>query len=99
MGSGYLEVMFCMSGSSECAWRVCIELNGVDRALLKIKRSSELGTRVVVRRSGILDLLPTDLENWQRFGAVLEDNVIGTWNGGTRPVIGKDGHKIWILPA
>jgi hypothetical protein len=95
MGPSYFEVMFCKRGSH---WRVCIELDDDDRALLLSSRTEELGTRAVVRRSGILDLLPTGLEDsWQRCGTVLEDNVIGTWDGGSDPTIAKDGHKIWII--
>jgi hypothetical protein len=61
-------------------------------------RSAELGTRAVVRRSGILDLLPAGLEDsWQSFGPVLEDNVIGTWYGRSDPIIAKGGHKVWII--
>jgi hypothetical protein len=76
----YFEVMFSKSGSPQSEyWRVCIELDDEDRALLKGNGSADLGTRAVVRRSGILDLLPTGLEDsWQRFGTVLENNVIGT---------------------
>jgi hypothetical protein len=36
-------------------------------------------------------------DSWQRFGIVLEDNVIGTWDGGSDPTITHDGHKIWII--
>jgi hypothetical protein len=59
VGPTYFEVMFSKSGSLRNEhWRVCIELDDDDRALLISRRSSELGTRAVVRRSGILDLLP-----------------------------------------
>jgi hypothetical protein len=101
MGPAYFEVMFSKSGSPQCEyWRVCIELDDDDRALLKGKRSAELRTQAVVRRSGILDLLPAGLdESWQRFGTVLEDNVIGNWHGGSDPIVAKGGHKIWIIPG
>jgi hypothetical protein len=101
MGSTYFEVMFSKSGSPQSEyWRVCIELDDDDRALLKSKRSAELRTRAVVERSGILDLLPSGLEDsWQRFGTVLEENVIGTWHGGSDPIMAKDGHKVWIIPG
>jgi hypothetical protein len=81
-------------------WRVCIELDDDDRALLISSRSAELGTRAVVRRSGILDLLPAGLEDsWQRFGIALEDNVIDTWHRESVPIIAKGGHKLWIIPG
>jgi hypothetical protein len=80
MGPTYFEMMFSKSGSLRNEiWRVCIKLDDDDRALLKSSTTAQLGTRVVVRRSGILDLLPAGLDDsWQRFGAVLEENVIGT---------------------
>jgi hypothetical protein len=101
MQPAYFEVMFCKSGPLRNEyWRVCIELDDDDRALLMSGRTAELGTRAIVRRSGILDLLPTGLEDsWQRFGTVLEDNVIGTWHGGSDPIIAKGGHKVWIIPG
>jgi hypothetical protein len=47
-----------------------------------------------------LDLLPAGVdESWQRFGTVLEENVIGIWHGGIDPVIAKGGHKVWIIPG
>jgi hypothetical protein len=99
MGPAYFEVIFSKSGPRQNEhWRVCIELDDDDRALLMSNRSAEFRTRAVVRRSGILDLLPAGLEeSWQRFGTVLEDNVIGTWHGGSEPIIAKGGHKIWII--
>jgi hypothetical protein len=101
MGPTYFEVMFCRSGSPRSEyWRVCFELDDDDRALLMSSESAELGTLAVVWRSGILDLLPVGLEDsWQRFGTALEDNVIGTWQGGSDPIIAKDGHKAWIIPG
>jgi hypothetical protein len=101
MGPTYFEVMFSKSGPPQSEyWRVCIELDDEDRALLKGNRSAELGTRAVVRRSGILDLLPAGLdESWQRFGTALADNVVGTWHGGSDPIIAKGGHKVWIIPG
>jgi hypothetical protein len=91
--------MFSKSGPRQNEyWRVCIELDDDDRALFMSNRSAELRTRAVVRRCGILDLLPAGLEDsWQLFGTVLEDNVIGTWQGGSDPIIGRGGHKVWII--
>jgi hypothetical protein len=97
----YLEVMFCKSESLRNEhWRACIELDNDDRALLKSNMSAELSTRAVVRRSGILDLLPAHLDDsWQRFGSVVEENAMGTMHGRSDPIIAKDGHKIWIIPG
>jgi hypothetical protein len=101
VGPTYFEMMFSKSGSLRNEiWRVCVELDDDDRALLMSSRSAELGTRAVVRRSGILDLLAAGLDDsWQRFGTVLEENVIGTWLGGSDPIIAKGDHKVWIIPG
>jgi hypothetical protein len=98
-GPTYFEMMFCKSGSPRSEyWRVCIELDDNDRALLMGSRTAEMGTQALVRRLGILDLLPSGLDDsWQRFGTGMEDNVIGTWDGGSDPTIVKDGRKIWII--
>jgi hypothetical protein len=95
----YLEVIFTKSGPLHSQhWRVCIELNDTDETFLNSDTNTELRTQSVVLRSGILDLLPAGLENsWHRFGTMLEDNVIGTWRGGSDPIIAKDGHKVWII--
>jgi hypothetical protein len=100
MGPTFFEVMFTKSGSPQSEyWRVCIELDDKDKALLNSHTSAELRTQSVVWRSGVLDLLPKGLDDcWPRFGTVLMHNVIGTWNGGNKPMIGKDGHKVWIIP-
>jgi hypothetical protein len=100
MGPTYFEVMFSKSGSPQSEyWRVCIELDDKDKALLNSHTSTELRTQSVVWRSGVLDLLPKGLDDcWPRFGTVLMHNVIGTWSGEIKPMIGKDGHKAWIIP-
>jgi hypothetical protein len=95
------DFTFRYSGNRRLRFRdgTCIELDDEDRALLKGNRSAELGTRAVVRRSGILDLLPAGLDDyWQRFGTVLEENVIGTWRGRSDPILAKGGHKVWVIP-
>jgi hypothetical protein len=80
MRTTYFEVMFSkICPAKNEYWRVCIELDDDDRALLKSNRSAASSTRAVASRSGILDLLPVGLEDsWQSFGTVLEENVIGT---------------------
>jgi hypothetical protein len=101
MGPSYFELMLSKSGFPQSEyWRVCIELDDKDRALLEGNRSAELRTQAVVLRSGILDLLPAGLDDsWQRFGTALEENVIGTWRGGSDPIVAKGGHKVWIIPG
>jgi hypothetical protein len=92
--------MFSKGGSLRNEhWRDCMELDDKDRALLNSHTSAELRTQSVVWRSGVLDLLPKRLDDcWPRFGTVMVHNVIGTWNGGNKPVIGKGGHNVWIIP-
>ena len=99
MEPAFFEVMFSKTGEPQNEyWRVCIELNDEDRALWESDSSAELKTRSVVRRSGILDLLPNGLDDgWSRLGIIMEHNVIGTWDGGREPIIAKGGHKVWVI--
>jgi hypothetical protein len=99
MEPAFFEILFSKSREPQNDyWRVCIELDDADRALLAGDMSTELKTRSVVRRSGILNLLPSDLdEGWPRFGIIMEHNVIGTWDGGREPIIAKGGHKVWVI--
>jgi hypothetical protein len=65
---------------------------------LATDKSPELKARSIVRRSGILDLLPKGLDDeWTRFGTVMEHNVIGTWDGGREPTIANGCHKVWSV--
>jgi hypothetical protein len=98
MEPAFLEVMFLKPGPQNEYWRVCIELNDEDRALSASDASAELKTRSIVLRSGVLDLLPSGLDDgWPRFGSIMEHNLIGTWDGGREPTIAKGGHKVWII--
>jgi hypothetical protein len=101
MEPSYFEVIFSKSGFlRDEYWRVCIELDHQDKALLKSKASVELKTRFIVWRAGVLDLLPIGLDDyWPRFGSALEQNVIGTWDGGSKPTISRNGHKVWVIPG
>jgi hypothetical protein len=98
MEPAFFEVMFSKIKPQNEYWRVCIELNDQDRALMESDTSAELKTRSIVRRSGILDLLPNGLDDrWPHFGTITEHNVIGTWGGRREPIIAKGGHKVWVI--
>jgi hypothetical protein len=101
MEPSYFEVIFSKSGFLQDEyWRVCIELDHQDKALLKSKASVELKTRFIVWRAGVLDLLPIGLDDyWPRFGSALDHNVIGIWDGGSEPTIARSGHKVWVIPG
>ena len=100
MEPSYFEVIFSKSGLLQDEyWRVCIELDNQDRAVLRSAVSVELKTRFIVWRAGVLELLPIGLDDyWPSFGSVLEHNVIGTWDGGSKPTISRSGHKVWVMP-
>jgi hypothetical protein len=101
MEPSYFEVIFSKSGLLQDEyWRVCIELDDRDKALLKSKVSVELKTRFIVWRAKVLDLLPVGLDDyWPRFGSVLQHSAIGTWDGNSKPAISKSGHKVWVMPG
>ena len=98
MEPSYFEVIFSKSGFLQDEyWRVCIELDGRDKALLKSKVSAELKTRFIVWRAKVLDLLPIGLDDyWPRFGSVLEHNVIDTGDSDSKPTMSKSGHRVWV---
>jgi hypothetical protein len=59
MKAGYYEVLFSKTdGPRKTYWRISIKLNRGDRAMLLRHPSTEVQTRSIVRRSGVLDLLP-----------------------------------------
>ena len=98
MEPSYFEVIFSKSGLLQDEyWRVCIELDDRDKALLNSKVSVELKTRFIVWRAKVLDLLPIGLDDyWPRLRNVLEHNIIGTWDGDSKPTISKSDHRIWV---
>jgi hypothetical protein len=60
--------------------------------------STKVQTRSVVRRSGVLDLLPKELDDrWAHFGTAMEHNVIGNWDARKKPITAKGGHKLWVM--
>jgi|SRR5580704_15074974 hypothetical protein len=101
MEPSYFEVIFSKSGLlQDQYWRVWIELDDRDKALLNSKVSVELKTRFIVWRANVLDLLPIGLDDyWPRLGNILEHNVIGTWHSRNKPTISKSGQNVWIVPG
>jgi hypothetical protein len=75
--------------------RVCVELNDEDKKLLSSGKSTELIAQAIVRRTGILDLLPAGLDNeWQRSGRILDR--LDPHNLNRKPTVSRGQHNIWI---
>jgi hypothetical protein len=96
----YYEVMFSKTtGSRSVFWRLYIQLNPDDVAILEKKITPALKTRLFVHRVAALDLLPSGLnDGWHYSGRVMDHDIIGSWDGGVDPIIRDGGRKIWIVP-
>src|SRR6476646_940940 len=95
----YFEISFSKgsTGLGE-AIKVYIQLNQVDGKLMRLGGSVELRTRAIVRRAGILPLLPEGLkEEWPLSGRVLENNEKSSWKEEVEPKIANGGRKVWIV--
>jgi hypothetical protein len=95
----YFEISFSKgsTGLGE-AIRVYIQLNRMDAELMRLGGSAELRTRAIVRRAGILHLLPEELyEEWPLSGRILGNGERGTWKEEVEPTIASEGRKIWII--
>ena len=71
----YYEVLFFKSGALHTEyWRVYFELHGEDLAILEDGKSLGLKTQKIIQSSGVLNLLPRDLDNgWNEFGRIVDD--------------------------
>jgi hypothetical protein len=80
------------------AIKVYIQLNQLDGKLMRLGGSVELRTRAIVRRAGILPLLPERVnEEWPLSGRVLENNEKSSWKEEVEPKIANGGRKVWIV--
>lgn len=95
----YYEVLFFKSGALHTEyWRVYFELHGEDLAILKEGKSLGLKTQTIVQSSGVLNLLPRDLDNgWNEFGRIGDDGNLESWVCGVEPTFGKNGRRIWVI--
>jgi hypothetical protein len=74
-------------------------LNDEDKTLLIGETSAGLKTVTLVRRSGVLDLLPNDIDDhWPNFGRVINNGVVDAWVGGQPPTVVR-GRNVWVMKA
>jgi hypothetical protein len=75
------EGLFFKSGALHTEyWRVYFELHGEDLAILKDGKSLGLKTQTIVQSSGVLNLLPRDLDNgWNELGRIVDDGNLESW--------------------
>ena len=93
----YFEISFSKGRAGEY-FKVYVQLNLEDKTLLQLGGSVELRTRAIVRRAGILYLLPVGVdEDWPLSGRILENGDRSSWNGRTEPTIATHGRKVWIV--
>jgi hypothetical protein len=95
----YYEVLFFKSGALRTEyWRVYFELHGENLAILNDDKSLGLKTQTIVQSSGVLNLLPRDLDNgWNEFGRIVDDGNLESWVYGVEPTFGKNGRRIWVI--
>jgi hypothetical protein len=95
----YCEVLFFKSSALQTEyWRVYFKLHDEDRAILKDGKSLGLKTQAIVQDSGVLHLLPRDLDNgWDEFGRIIDDGNLESWVSGVEPTFGQNGRKIWVI--
>ncbi len=95
----YFEISFSKgsTGLGE-AIKVYIQLNQVDGKLMRVGGSAEMRTRAIVRRAGILHLLPEGPnEEWPLSGRILESGERGSWKEEVEAKTANGGRKIWIV--
>jgi hypothetical protein len=97
----YFEVKFSKSGLRRREhFRLYIELDDADKTLLRTEISSELKTQFIVWHAGVLDLLPSGLDDdWHKSGRVMEEDIVGSWAYGIEPAIREGKPKVWIVPG
>jgi hypothetical protein len=94
----YFEATFSKSGVGQNeTFTVYIELRDEDKALMGRALNVELKTRLLVERVGILELLPSGLnDDWLRSGRILGHDIKGAWDVGIGPTIVKR-RNVWII--
>jgi hypothetical protein len=95
----YYEVLFFKSGALHTEyWRVYFELHDEDLSILRDGRSLGPKTEAIVQSSGVLNLLPRDLDNgWNEFGRIVDDGNLESWVYGVEPTFGKNRRRIWVI--
>jgi hypothetical protein len=90
--------MFSKNGRDYTEYfRVYIELQDEDKALLRGTLSDAMKARLMVARVGVLSLLPSGLDDdWHDFGSVIEHGIKDFWHMGIQPTRVR-GRNIWII--
>jgi hypothetical protein len=94
----YYMLMFSKNGRHYAEYfRVYIELQDEDKALLGGVLSDAMKARLMVARVGILSLLPSGInDDWHDFGSVIERDIKDFWHMGIKPT-SVSGRNIWII--
>ena len=97
----YFGVVFSKGGVYQNErFRVFIELDHEDKALLRSNMSAELKTQFIVWHAGVLHLLPFGIDDsWHQFGRIVDCDIENLRDVGIEPTAGKDKHRIWIIQA
>jgi hypothetical protein len=98
MKSTYFMLMFSKNGWDYAEYfRVYIELQDEDKALLRGVLSDAMKARLMAARVGLLSLLPSGLnDDWHDFGSVIEHDIKDFWHMGIKPT-SAGGRNIWII--
>ena len=74
---------------------------GCDRknlAILEDGKSLGLKTQKIIQSSGVLNILPRDLDNgWNEFGRIVDDGNLESWVCCVEPTFGKNGLRNWVI--
>ncbi len=99
MNPAYYELTFSKGPRADQHYfRVYVELNDGDREVLRRGDSSEVNTRAIVQRAGVLTLLPAGInDDWIRSGRIISRESKVYWDSGIELQLGDDNRKVWII--
>jgi hypothetical protein len=85
------------SGAHHCQYfKTYIELNDQDLDLRNASWSMDLKTREIVKRVGILDILPNGVaDDWPRSGRIIDHHIESPWMMVPKPTT-LSGHRAWV---
>ena len=97
METVYFEVTFKRGSVRHCQhFKTYIELNDQDLDLRNSEWSMELKTREIVKRVGILDILPNGVvDDWPYSGRIVDNYVEDPWTMAAKPTT-LSGRRIWV---
>jgi hypothetical protein len=93
----YFEVTFKKGSVNYTEYfKTYIELTDQDLDVRNENWSMESKTSEIVRRVGILDILPTGIsDDWPRSGRIIDDPLEIPWDSAVTPTR-VSGHRVWI---